>query len=77
METVRQKVKAGIYSEEYLMEPDDRVRVLSSSDLVHIIVCGDPNRNRVMTLWGGCAQMMTQKIKLPAKWNDLLKEAKE
>ena len=77
MESVRQKVKAGIYSEEYLVEPVDRVRVLSSPDLVHIIVCGDPKRNRVMILWGGYSQMTTQKIKLPAKWNDLLEEDKD
>jgi hypothetical protein len=77
METVRQKVKAWIYSEDYLVGPDDRVRVLASPDLVHIVVCGDPNRNRVMTLWGGYAQMTTREIKLPAKWTGLLQEAKD
>jgi len=77
MLTVREKVKMGLYSEDYLVGPNDMVRVLSSPDLVHIVVCGDPNRNRVMTLWGGYVQMTTKEIKLPAKWNDLLNEAKD
>ena len=51
--TVRAMVDAGTFPEEYLGGPDEKVRLLSSPDLVHIVVCGDPNRNRVMVMEGG------------------------
>lgn len=70
--TVREKAEAGIFSEEYLGGPDDMVRVLSSPEIVHIVVCGDPNRNRVMSFEGGHSQPTTKEIKLPRNWDELL-----
>jgi hypothetical protein len=64
--TVRDYVELGIYPQEYLVDPDEMVRVLPSPDVVHIVVCGDPDRNRVMTLWSGYVQPVTKKIDLPA-----------
>ena len=63
--TVRDYVDMGIYPQEYLVEPDDLVRVLPSPDLLHIVVCGDPDRNRIMTLWSGYVQPVTKKIDGP------------
>jgi hypothetical protein len=64
--TVRDYVRMGIYPEEYLAaEPDGLVRVLPSPDVLHIVVCGDPDRNRIMTLWSGYVQPVTKKIELP------------
>ncbi len=74
---LRKKVETGVYPEEYLGKPDDMVRLLSSPDIVHIIVCGDPNRNRVMSFEGGHVQPTTKEIKLPPNWDELLKEPKE
>lgn len=72
--TARERVQKGLYSEEYLVGPDDLVRVLPSPDVVHIVVCGDPGRNRVMTLWSGYCQPSTKEIKLPQNWNELLRK---
>lgn len=72
--TVREKAQARIFAEEYLGGPDDMVRLLSSPEIVHIIVCGDPNRNRVMSFEGGHTQPTTKEITLPANWDELLKE---
>ena len=66
------KVKLGLYSEDYLCDPDDMVRVLPDPDIVHIAVCGDPNRNRVMTLWGGYVNPVTKEVTLPKNWGGLL-----
>ena len=74
--TTRERIESGLLSEDYQVEPNDRVRVLSSPDIVHIVVCGDPNRNRVMTLWSGYVQPVTKAIELPADWDNLMKEAK-
>jgi hypothetical protein len=70
--TIRDYVEMGLYPEEYLVEPDDMVRVLQSPDVVHIVVCGDPGRNRIMTLWSGYVQPVSRRIELPANWDALL-----
>lgn len=38
--TVREKVELGLYPKQFLVGPDDMVRVLPSPDVVHIVVCG-------------------------------------
>ena len=64
--TIAEAVKRGIYPEEYLVGPDDLVRVLPSPDMIHIMVCGDPHRNRLMVLWGGYVNPVTKKMTFPA-----------
>ncbi len=64
--TIRDAVDRGIYPPEYLVGPDDLVRILPSPDLIHIVVCGDPHRNRVMVLWGGYVNPVTRKMTFPA-----------
>ena len=70
--TVRQKAEAGVLPKEYLGAPDDMVRVLKSPDIVHIVVCGDPNRNRLMSFEGGHTVPTTKEIKLPRDWKERL-----
>jgi len=60
--TVARYVELGTYPQEYLVEPHELVRVLPSPDVLHIVVCGDPDRNRIMTLWSGYVQPVTKKI---------------
>ena len=60
--TLRERVEAGILPAEFLGKPDDMVQVLSSPDILHIVVCGDPHRNRVMVLEGGHTQPTTREI---------------
>jgi len=69
--TVRARIEAGLLPPEFLGKPDDRVRVLSSPDIVHVIVCGDPNRNRIMVLEGGHTRPTTKPIRRPARWREL------
>jgi hypothetical protein len=62
--TIPEAVRRGIYPEEYLGPRDRLLRVLPSPDLIHIVVCGDPHRNRVMVLWGGYVNPVTKKAEL-------------
>ena len=57
-------VARGLMPKEYLVKPDDLVRVLPSPDVINIIVCGDPDRNRAMVLWGGYVSPVTKRIEL-------------
>lgn len=62
------RVAEGLLPPEFAGAPDDVVRVLSGPDLLHILVCGDPHRNRVMVMEGGHTQPTTKAIRLPANW---------
>jgi len=55
-------VARGLLPKEYLVRPDELVRVLPSPDVINIVVCGDPDRNRAMVLWGGYVTPVTRKI---------------
>jgi hypothetical protein len=57
-------VARGLMPDEYRVGPQDLVRVLPSPDVINIVVCGDPDRNRVMVLWGGYVSPATKKIEL-------------
>ena len=61
--TLKQRVDEGVLPEEFLGKPDDIVRVLSSPDILHIVVCGDPHRNRIMVLEGGHTLPTSKKIR--------------
>ena len=65
--TIRDAVDRGLYPPEYLVGPDDPVRVLPGPEVINIVVCGDPNRNRAMVLWGGYVNPVTRKMDLPAR----------
>jgi hypothetical protein len=60
--TVADYVEMGIYPRDYLVDPDELVRVLPSPDILHVVVCGDPDRNRIMTLWSGYVQPVTKEV---------------
>ncbi len=61
--TARAQVEAGVLPPEFAGAPGDQVRVLSSPDVVHILVCGDPHRNRVMVMEGGHTQPTTRPVR--------------
>ncbi len=64
----KERVKEGMLPPEFAGAPDDLVRALSGPDLLHVIVCGDPHRNRIMVMEGGHTQPTTKAIRLPANW---------
>jgi len=74
-QSARERVAEGVFPPEFSGAPDDSVRVLSSPDILHIVVCGDPHRNRVMVLEGGHTYPVTKPVVLPAKWDELVKES--
>ncbi len=59
-------VKRGIYPQEYLGRQNSLLRVLPGPEVISIVVCGDPNRNRVMVLWGGYVNPVTRKVEFLA-----------
>jgi hypothetical protein len=68
--TARRQVEAGVLPPEFAGAPDDMVKVLSGPDVLHIVVCGDPHRNRVMVMEGGHTQPTTKPVRLPAGWSE-------
>ena len=62
--TIPDAVERGIYPREYLGQEDGLLRVLPSPEVINIVVCGDPNRNRVMVLWGGYVNPVTKKVEI-------------
>jgi hypothetical protein len=70
--SVNEKIEMGIYPEDYRVDPDELIRVLPSPDILHIVVCGDPSRNRLMVLWTGYIQPVTKEVKLPSNWDQIL-----
>ncbi len=75
--TARERAEAGVFPKEFMGAPDDIVRVLSSPDLLSVVVCGDPHRNRIMVLEGGHTRPTTKPITLPALWDELLAHSAE
>ena len=55
---------------------DDLIPIIPGPDMIHIVVCGDRDRNRNMILSGGYTNPSIKKIQLPAKWEILLKKNK-
>ena len=59
--TIPDAVERGIYPREYLGQEKGQLRVLPGPEVIDIVVCGDPHRNRVMVLWGGYVNPVTKK----------------
>ena len=57
-------VERGLLPENYLVEATELVCVLPSADVINIVVCGDPDRNRLMVLWGGYIKPVAKKFEL-------------
>ena len=70
----RERAEAGVFPKEFMGAPTDIVRVLSSADVLSVVVCGDPHRNRVMVMEGGHTRPTTQLIEMPANWDVLMRE---
>ena len=62
--TIPDAVERGIYPHDYLGKQGQLLRVVPGPELIHIVVCGDPHRNRVMVLWGGYVNPVTRKAEI-------------
>jgi len=65
--TIPDAVERGIYPQEYFGKQNDTVRVLPGPEVINLVVCGDPHRNRVMVLWGGYVNPVTRKVDAPVR----------
>lgn len=66
--TARERAEEGVFPKEFMGQPTDIVRVLSSPEVLSVVVCGDANRNRVMVMEGGHTRPTTKLIELPQDW---------
>jgi hypothetical protein len=62
--TIPDAVERGIYPREYLGKEKELLRVLPGPEVINIVACGDPHRNRVMVLWGGYVNPVTKKAEI-------------
>jgi hypothetical protein len=63
--TVEEKVEKGMFPEDFLVGPDDMVRLLPSPDILHLIVCGEPGRNRLMGMHSVYVKPTSRAVELP------------
>ena len=64
--------------EKYDVGPDEMIPLLAcaSPDVIDVVVCGDPSRNKIMNLWAIYSRPVTKEIKLPADWEKLLEKSR-
>jgi hypothetical protein len=55
--------------------PDEILPRLVSPKEIHIVVTGDRGRDKAQALWSWYNKPTTKAIKLPANWEELLKNA--
>ncbi len=76
--SVALQIESGLiapeYAELYDVAPDEEVPGVVSPDLIHIFVCGDPGRDKAMTLAGTYPELVTREIRLPVEWNELMEK---
>ena len=56
---------------------DEMVPMLPTPDTMHVFVSGDRGRNKYMSFWAPYFTPALKQIKLPAKWEELLKQARK
>jgi len=54
------------------LKPDDTVPSMGHPGLIHVSVCGDPDRNKAMALYSLYISPQTKQVKLPANWDKLM-----
>ncbi|MFC1965646.1 hypothetical protein ACFLWI_01675 [Chloroflexota bacterium] len=68
--TIAKQIELGFTPKEWLdrRRSDDTVTAILYPGLIHIVVCGDPVRNKAMVLHSVYTRPTTKEIKLPADW---------
>jgi len=69
--TIEEKVEKGMFPEDFLVGPDEMVRLLPSPDILHLIVCGEPGRNRLMGMHSVYVKPTSKAVELPSDWDNL------
>lgn len=67
--TVHSLVEEGKLPRSWDLRPDDKVPVILSPELLHVVVCGGHQRNRNLIIRAYNVTPVTKEIKVPARWN--------
>ena len=67
--TVHSLVEEGKLPRSWDLRPDEKIPVIWSPELLHIVVCGGHQRNRNLIIRAYNVTPVTKEIKLPGKWN--------
>ena len=75
--TIQSLLEKGVIDPKWFAKgPDEMVPMFQTPDTIHIFVSGDRGRNKYSSLWGPYFQPALKEIKLPAKWQQLLEQAR-
>jgi hypothetical protein len=53
---------------------DVMVPAMPYPGMIHVVVCGDPTRNKAMTLYGAYNRPTIKEIRLPRNWDKMIRE---
>jgi hypothetical protein len=68
-DTVHKMATEGKIPREWDRGPDDRIPFIRSPKMLHVVVCGSPQRNRNLIIRANYCTPVTREIKLPKRWN--------
>jgi hypothetical protein len=76
MSNLRKKFASTIVNEWCDLEdqPNATVPAMGFPNLIRIVICGDPTRNKAMVLYTTYNNPTTKEIKLPANWDKLMRQ---
>ena len=76
--TIQSLLDQGVLDPKWFAKgPDEMVPMFQTPDTIHIFVSGDKGRNKYTSLWGPYFKPALKEIKLPAKWEQLLRQARK
>lgn len=75
--TIHSLAAAGTIPKSFDVGPDEMIPAVVSPDVIHIVVCGNPGRNRCMMLLSYYTNPVTKEIKLPTNWDEMRTKTKK
>lgn len=65
--TVHELVKEGTLPEWFDLGPDETIPLFAGPELLDVVVCGDADKDKLMTLWSNYNRPITKQIELPGQ----------
>jgi hypothetical protein len=77
--TIRELIESGWDTPKDWVDrrPEETVPVMGYPGLIDIIVCGDRNRNKAMTLHSIYNRPVTKEIRVPSHWHALMQKRRD
>jgi hypothetical protein len=66
--TARERAVVSLFPKGLSGGPADIVLVLSSPEVLSVVVCGNPNRNHGMAMEVGHTRLTTKLVRVPKNW---------